>query len=98
MRRTYAPFCSALGLVLGAMVGVKWTNNTALGIVIGVVFAIIAFVIVKAFENAVYKAGDKLADKASEALQKRREQKSMNDADYHRSDDSQVTKFPGSED
>ena len=96
MRRTYAPSMAAVGLVLGGFAIYAWTHNTTIAIVAAIVCSILAFVIMRAIENGIDAAGDKLAEKASEAYQKHKEQKQMQEGGYDpRFNQQQTTQFPG---
>ena len=75
MNRTYAPACSAIGLVLGGFAVYAWTNNTVIAIIAAIVCAVVVYVIIRAIENAIDSATDKLAEKAADAYQKHKEKK-----------------------
>lgn len=72
MRRvTYAPYTAG---VMGALIGILvWasTGSATLGIITFIVVGVIVFFLVRLFENALYKAGEKAAD----AIQKAHDRK-----------------------
>ncbi|MBQ1553785.1 MAG: zinc ribbon domain-containing protein [Clostridia bacterium] len=95
MRKTYAYNGIIIGFLIGLYFGVK-TRKLVVGIVVGLLVSVAAFVIIKVIENAVNKGADKLTDKAQEALQKRKEQKAIENGSVQPQAPAQpLTQFPG---
>lgn len=71
---TYAYNSIIIGVLIGIWVYAA-TKSIVLGIIAGIAVTVVGFIIIRAVENALYKAGEQTYDKISEAYQKRKEQK-----------------------
>lgn len=60
MRRTYAPTGIVIGFFIGVLAALK--INLVVGVIVGLVACILLWVLIRAFENVVYKAGDAAED------------------------------------
>ena len=95
MKKTYAYSGIIVGFLIGILVGLK-TENLIIGVVVGLLVSVAAFVVIRVFENMLYKGADKLSDKAQEALMKRNAQKATgNGAPAPRDPAQPLTQFPG---
>lgn len=74
MRVTYAYNSIIFGVLLGVLVYAA-TKSIILGVVVGIAVTVVGFIIIRAIENALYKAANKTYDRISEAHQRRKEQK-----------------------
>ncbi len=73
MRKTYAPNAIIIGILVGLLVALK--VNLILGIIVGLGVSILGWVLIRAFENAVYKAGDAAEDAIRKKLDERKGRK-----------------------
>lgn len=60
MRKTYAPNAIIVGVFVGLLVALK--VNIVIGVIAGLAVSILGWVLIRAFENAVYRAGDAAED------------------------------------
>ena len=74
MRKTYAYNSIIFGILLGILIGIS-TKSAVIGILAGLGIAVVGFVIIRLLENALYKGADKLTDKATEAIERRKAEK-----------------------
>lgn len=73
MRRTYAPNAIIIGVLIGFLVAVK--ANVVLGILAGLGVSVLGWVLIRAFENVMYKAGDAAEDAIRKKLDERKNKK-----------------------
>lgn len=73
MRKTYAPNAIVVGVLVGILVALK--VNVILGVLAGLGISILGWVLIRAFENAVYKAGDAAEDAIRKKLDERKNKK-----------------------
>ncbi len=73
MRRTYAPNAIVIGVLVGLLVAVK--ANVVLGVLAGLGVSVLGWVLIRAFENAMYKAGDAAEDAIRKKLDERKNKK-----------------------
>ena len=71
MRKTYAYNSIFIGIMLALLVQVS-TENIVLAVITLLGVSILGFVVIRALENALYKAGDMAVDKAMDAYTKRK--------------------------
>lgn len=60
MGKTYAPTGIVIGFFIGVLAALK--INIVVGIIVGLVACIILWVLIRAFDNVIYKAGDTAED------------------------------------
>lgn len=73
MGKTYAPNAIIIGVLVGGLVTVQ--VNIVLGIIAGLGVSILGWVLIRAFENAVYKAGNAAEDAIRKKLDEQKEKK-----------------------
>ena len=74
MKKTYAYNSIIIGFVVGLWVAVS-SNNIVLAILAGLGVAVVGFVVIKALEKLLDKAGDKAVDAVTNAYQKHKQNK-----------------------
>ncbi|MBR2304158.1 MAG: zinc ribbon domain-containing protein [Ruminococcus sp.] len=79
MRKTYAYNSIFIGIMLALLVQVS-TENIVLAVITLLGVSILGFVVIRALENAFYKAGDMAVDKAMDAYTKRKQRKMQENA------------------
>lgn len=73
MRKTYAPNAIIIGVLIGLLVALK--VNMVLGVIAGLAVSILGWVLIRAFENALYRAGDAAEDAIRKKLDERKNKK-----------------------
>lgn len=73
MRKTYAPNAIVIGVLIGLLVAVK--VNMVLGVIAGLAVSILGWVLIRTFENALYRAGDAAEDAIKRKLDEKRNKK-----------------------
>lgn len=73
MERTYAPNAIIIGVLIGVVVALK--VNIVLGIIAGLGVSILGWVLIRAFEKAVYKAGNAAEDAIRKKIDERKGKK-----------------------
>lgn len=73
MRKTYAPNAIIIGILIGLLVAVK--VNMVLGVIAGLAVSILGWVLIRAFENALYRAGDAAEDAIRRKLDEKKNKK-----------------------
>lgn len=73
MGRTYAPNAIIIGILIGVVVALK--VNVVLGVIAALAVSILGWVLIRAFENAVYKAGNAAEDAIRKKLNERKGKK-----------------------
>lgn len=73
MRKTYAPNAIIIGVLIGLLVALK--VNMVLGVIAGLAVSILGWVLIRAFENTLYRAGDAAEDAIRKKLDERKNKK-----------------------
>lgn len=73
MRKTYAPNAIIIGILIGLLVALK--VNMVLGVIAGLAVSILGWVLIRAFENALYRAGDAAEDAIRKKLDEKKNKK-----------------------
>ena len=81
MRKTYAYNSIIIGFLVGLLVGVS-TNSVVLAVLAGLGVAVVGFIVIRLIENAISAGADKLADKATDAYRKHKEQKAIQNGTF----------------
>lgn len=89
MRKTYAYNSIIFGFLFGLLVGMT-TKSVVLGILTGLGVSVVGFIVIRLIENAIHKGVEKAADKISEAHQRRKEQKAIENGTYQKTVTTQM--------
>ena len=81
MRKTYAYNSITIGVLVGLLVGLS-TDNVVLAVLAALGVSVVGFIVIRLIENAISAGVDKVADKATDAYRKHKEQKMMQNGGY----------------
>ena len=91
MRKTYAYNSIIIGVLVGMLVGVS-SDSVVLAVLAGLGVAVVGFIVIRLIENAINAGADKLADKATDAYRRHKEQKAMQNGSFVQQN---TTQMPG---
>lgn len=91
MRKTYAYNSIIIGFLVGMLVGVS-SDSVVLAVLAGLGVAVVGFIVIRLIENAINAGADKLADKATDAYRRHKEQKALQNGSFVQQN---TTQMPG---